>query len=86
MGRLAPIAETTIPWNVVEPKYDVQHPARPGRGVTNAEQRGEGIAVAEFRHCVHGHVGDVKFLVARFGALPAYHKHKTANFASYIGQ
>lgn len=30
--NLAPIAETTIPWNVVEPKYDVQHPARPGRG------------------------------------------------------
>ncbi len=29
--------------------------------------------MAEFRHCVHRHVGDVKFLVARFGALPAYH-------------
>lgn len=30
--NLAPIAETTIPWNVVEPRYEVQHPARPGRG------------------------------------------------------
>jgi hypothetical protein len=30
--NLAPIAETTIPWNVVEPRYETKRPARPSRG------------------------------------------------------
>ncbi|NBJ07739.1 glycoside hydrolase family 97 protein [Duncaniella freteri] len=30
--NLAPIAETTIPWNVVEPRYEVKRKARPSRG------------------------------------------------------
>ncbi len=30
--NLAPIVETTIPWNVVEPRYETMRPARPGRG------------------------------------------------------
>lgn len=29
---LAPIVETTLPWNLVEPKYEVSRPARPGKG------------------------------------------------------
>ena len=30
--NLAPIVETTIPWNVVEPRYETSRPGRPGRG------------------------------------------------------
>lgn len=30
--NLAPIVETTIPWNVVEPRYETSPPGRPGRG------------------------------------------------------
>lgn len=30
-NNLAPIVETTIPWNLVEPKYEPLEPARPGR-------------------------------------------------------
>lgn len=30
--NLAPIAETTLPWDLVEPKYEVSHPTRPGKG------------------------------------------------------
>lgn len=30
--NLAPIVETTIPWNVVEPLYKTERPGRPGRG------------------------------------------------------
>lgn len=30
--NLAPIVETTIPWNVVEPRYATSRPGRPGRG------------------------------------------------------
>lgn len=30
--NLSPIVETTIPWNVVEPRYETKRPGRPGRG------------------------------------------------------
>lgn len=30
--KLAPIVETTGPWNVVEPLYETKEPARPGKG------------------------------------------------------
>lgn len=30
--NLAPIAETTMPWNLVEPRYSIDRKARPGRG------------------------------------------------------
>lgn len=30
--NLAPIVETVIPWAVVEPRYETESPARPGRG------------------------------------------------------
>ena len=30
--RLAPIVETTVPWDVVEPRYKTETPARAGRG------------------------------------------------------
>lgn len=29
---LAPIVETTLPWDLVEPKYETQRPARPAKG------------------------------------------------------
>lgn len=31
-NNLKPIVETTIPWNVVEPRYAATEPAKPGRG------------------------------------------------------
>lgn len=30
--NLAPIVETTLPWDLVEPKYETSRPARPGKG------------------------------------------------------
>ena len=30
--NLAPIVETTLPWDLVEPKYSIDKPARPGKG------------------------------------------------------
>lgn len=30
--NLAPVAETTIPWSLVEPRYEMSRQARPGRG------------------------------------------------------
>lgn len=30
--NLSPIVETTIPWNVVEPRYETSRPGRPGKG------------------------------------------------------
>lgn len=31
-NNLAPIVETTLPWDLVEPKYETFRPARPGKG------------------------------------------------------
>lgn len=31
-ATLAPIVETTVPWDVVEPRYETKHNYRPGRG------------------------------------------------------
>lgn len=31
-NNLAPIVETTLPWDLVEPKYEVEKKARPGKG------------------------------------------------------